>query len=97
MILSIGGMILFATLATLSTKQYFGNSLGPVFSKLLPATFYLVGLPLMLFGFRQADQHYRQFPNLACRHCGKPLHQSSHIVIASRNCPQCGLQIVAAP
>jgi hypothetical protein len=94
--ISIGGMFLFLVLAVLA-GQIAEDSLGPVPSKFLPPACFLVGLPLMLWGFWRADQHAKRFATLTCRHCAKPLLQSSRIVIASRNCPYCGRPVIRGP
>jgi predicted RNA-binding Zn-ribbon protein involved in translation (DUF1610 family) len=93
---AVGSMLVFLLLS-LGASKLSEESLGPVLSKFLPAAFFLIGLPLMLFGFWRADQLYKKFAMLTCQHCGKSLVQSSRIVIASRNCPHCGRQVVAAP
>ena len=94
--ISIGGMFAFVLLS-LGASELFEAEIGPTLSKFLPGGLFAIGVPFMLFGFWWADQHHKKFPNLCCRHCGKSLVQSSGIVIASRNCPHCGRQVVAAP
>jgi hypothetical protein len=96
MSLGIGGMFIILLLSVGATELT-EETLGPVLSKFLPAAFFVLGVPVMLFGFWRADQQHKRFATLTCPHCAKPLVQSSRIVIASRNCPFCGRQVVAAP
>jgi hypothetical protein len=93
-ILAIGSLGVFLVLgiaARSATSPFF----GAVPAEFVPATCVALGLPLMLFGFWRADQYQKHYPNLHCRHCNKPLLQSARIVIASRNCPSCGRQVLS--
>ena len=59
-----------------------------------PILIFLIGLPLMLFGFRRADLTYRCFSNLICPHCDQSLARSKSVVIATGNCPNCGRRVL---
>ena len=54
----------------------------------------LTAFPLLIIGIRSADNAYRAFPNLACRHCGIGLFQSKSVIIATGNCPGCGRRVL---
>ncbi len=59
-----------------------------------PAVVFLLGAPLMLYGFQRVDRAYRKFPALICPHCQGSLARSKPIVIATGNCPHCGREVV---
>ena len=96
LVASIGSLLVFLLLG-IAARNVSSAYVGPVATEFLPVACVLVGIPLMLFGFWRADQHQKKFPNLRCRHCAKPLMQSARIVIASRNCPHCGRQVLTPP
>jgi hypothetical protein len=93
--LSIGAMVL-ALILSIAASKLSTDWLGPVASRFVPAGAFLIGLPLMLFGFWRADQQIKSFAALHCTGCGKPLLQSAGIVIASKNCPHCGRPALAS-
>lgn len=59
-----------------------------------PLIMFAVGVPLMLYGFSQADRAYRKFPGLVCPHCGGNLSRAKSVVIATGNCPHCGRRVL---
>jgi hypothetical protein len=69
--------------------------LDPLYQPFLGPTCVLLGLPMMLVGFRAADVAFRKFPKLICPHCEGGLHQSKSVVIATGNCPGCGRRVLA--
>jgi hypothetical protein len=91
---AIGSLGVFLVLG-IAARNAVSPSLGAVAAEFVPAACVALGVPLMLFGFWRADQYQKHYPNLHCRHCNKPLLQSARIVIASRNCPSCGRQVLS--
>ena len=94
--LAIGGMFAFMLLG-LGAKALCGSTVGPVAAGFVPAVCFLLGVPLMLYGFWVADRHYKDFPTLQCHNCGKSLFNLHHVVVASRNCPHCGQRVIMEP
>ena len=71
--------------------------LGQTWGEFVPAGIFLLGVPCFVYGLWRADQHSKDFPELWCPHCDKSLANLPHHVIASHNCPHCGLQVVQTP
>ncbi len=67
------------------------NGPVPQIVRLLP-----FGVPLVIAAgviIRLTRKNDREM-GVACPHCGQPLAQSKAIVVASKNCPYCGLKVI---
>jgi hypothetical protein len=76
---------------------FLGAALGPLgaeaFMVIVPIAAVLVFLTGMWLGYRRGRQDQR----LLCPHCGILLVESRRLVVATRNCVQCGRRVLAEP
>lgn len=75
-------------------ELYLGSRFaGPIpdILAMTPATLpVIVAFAVMIPLSRRIDRRF----GIACQHCGKPLAHFKAIVIASKNCPYCGLMVL---
>jgi hypothetical protein len=50
-----------------------------------------------MLGAWHNEARSRRDPRLLCPHCERPLQMHGALVIATRNCPNCGLRVLAEP
>jgi nitrate reductase gamma subunit len=97
---AVAGMLACFGLAGLSRQALLGSlsiRLGEMGAEALfvvvPFLAILVFLAAMWLGYRQGNRDGR----LLCPHCHTLLVQHQHLVVATRNCVQCGRRVLAEP
>jgi hypothetical protein len=83
--------IMFVAVAIAVAIRNYDDELADI---LAPIVMFLIGAPLMIYGFRCADRAYRRFPSLICPHCDGTLARPKATVIATGNCPNCGRNVL---
>lgn len=84
--------IIFSSLAIAVAIRTFDDALADI---LAPIVIFMIGTPLMIYGFARADRVYRKFPTLICAHCAGSIARPKSTVIATGNCPNCGRKVLA--
>jgi nitrate reductase gamma subunit len=97
---AVAGMVACFGLAALLRQPLHGSlsaQLGEVGAEVLfvvvPFLAILVFLTAMWLGYRRGRRDER----LLCPHCHTLLVQHQHLVVATRNCVQCGRRVLAEP
>jgi hypothetical protein len=94
---SCAGMLACFGLGRPTFDSFFGapsDSLGAeALFLIVPVIAVLVFLTGMWLGYRRGSQDQR----LLCPHCGFLLAESRCLVVATRNCVQCGRRVLAEP
>ena len=83
--------IVFAFLAIAGAIRYYDDALADI---LAPILIFMIGAPLMIYGFTRVDRTYRRFPLLICPHCDGTIARPRSTVIATGNCPNCGRSVL---
>ncbi len=84
--------VMFVSLGAAGLVRYYDDGIADLVA---PVIIFLVGFPLMLYGFTRVDRTYRRFPTLICPHCEGTLARPKATVIATGNCPSCGRRVLA--
>ena len=83
--------IIFAALAVAGAIRLYDDGLADL---LAPIVIFLIGAPLMIYGFRWAERTYRRFSCLICPRCDGTIARPRATVIATGNCPNCGRKVL---
>ncbi len=79
-------------------KNYIEERFQPPISDFLPGILYAIITISPFLSMIPLSKRIERKYGFTCRRCGKPLHYplSRGIIIASRNCPHCGKQVIEA-
>jgi hypothetical protein len=77
--------------------NFLSASLGPLCAEAFFAFFPVAAIPVFLTGMWLGDRRGRRDQRLLCPHCGFMLFQNRRLVVATRNCVECGRRVLAEP
>ncbi len=83
--------VIFASLGIAGFVRHLNDGLADIVA---PIIIFMIGTPLMLYGFYRLDRLYRRFPSLICPHCKGTLAKARSVIVATGNCPHCGRQVL---
>jgi hypothetical protein len=80
----------FAHIVAVATAKSFGEPVGEIASIVPAAVIMILLFGIMIPLSRRIERRY----GIPCPHCGKSLAASKSIVVASKNCPNCGRRVI---
>jgi hypothetical protein len=86
-----------AGLLRLALDRFLTEHLGSMGAEAFLALFPVAAVPVFLTGMWLGYRRGRQDQRLLCPHCGILLVESRRLVVATRNCVQCGRRVLAEP